>query len=216
MEPTGLPARLLVVDTGSVLGQGLETLLGNHPDIESVRWTSDVLEVAPAIHQSHPNVVVLEIGSVRSSSIELISQIGRSPGSPAVVVLCDSPDRSTALTAFEAGAAAIVSMAGSLEDLLDAIRAALHGAAWLPANLLRELVIEGHDPRTQLIDRLTRREQEVLNLLLMGLDRRAIASRLFCSRETVRTHIQNIMSKLDAHSTIEVIAIARQSGLEPV
>jgi DNA-binding NarL/FixJ family response regulator len=156
--------------------------------------------------------------------IALISDIRHLSDPPAVVILTDNVDPAIAKQAVQAGAIGFVSMAGSAHDLIDAVDAAQRGVGWLPAGLLRALVGRSPSPspspspsgsRERPLQKLTRREQEVLALLVSGLDRRAIAAHLYCSPETVRTHIRNVMSKLDVHSTVEAVAFGRRLGLHP-
>jgi DNA-binding NarL/FixJ family response regulator len=65
------------------------------------------------------------------------------------------------------------------------------------------------------VETLTRREREVLALMMAGFDRKEIARQLFLSTNTVRTHIQNLMAKLGVHSSVEAVSVALSAGLRP-
>ena len=65
------------------------------------------------------------------------------------------------------------------------------------------------------VDRLTQREREVLELMVAGLDRAAIAERLYLSINTVRTHSKNILAKLGVHSSLEAVSVALRAGMRP-
>jgi len=67
----------------------------------------------------------------------------------------------------------------------------------------------------RLVDQLTAREQQVLGLMVSGLDRAGIATKLHQSPNTVRTHIRNVIVKLDCHSAIEAVAVGLRAGLRP-
>jgi DNA-binding NarL/FixJ family response regulator len=82
----------------------------------------------------------------------------------------------------------------------------------IPAGRLAVL-ITGSEKEAQLLDLLTRREREVLQLLAAGLDNRRIASRLGIGYVTVRSHLRNLLSKFDARSRLEVLAKASELGL---
>jgi DNA-binding NarL/FixJ family response regulator len=215
-----LPVRILIIDDCRILGQGLELLLRQHLDIESIDLVIDPSKFQDAITDCRPNVVLIVIETRNIPPIALISDIRRLSDPPAVVILTDNVDPAIAKQAVQAGAIGFVSMAGSAHDLIDAVDAAQRGVGWLPAGLLRALVGRSPSPspsgsRERPLQKLTRREQEVLALLVSGLDRRAIAAHLYCSPETVRTHIRNVMSKLDVHSTVEAVAFGRRLGLHP-
>ena len=96
-------------------------------------------------------------------------------------------------------------------------RAAVLGGSWLPRELLSRLIAEYAEPvgAPQLIAQLTAREHQVLSLMVSGLDRSGIAEKLHQSPNTVRTHIRNVIVKLDCHSAIEAVAVGLKAGLRP-
>jgi DNA-binding NarL/FixJ family response regulator len=101
--------------------------------------------------------------------------------------------------------------------VIGAVRAAVQGGSWLPRELLTKLVAEHPNPAgaPQLIAQLTAREQQVLSLMVNGLDRNGIAEKLNQSPNTVRTHIRNVIVKLDCHSAVEAVAVGLRAGLRP-
>ena len=94
-------------------------------------------------------------------------------------------------------------------ELVDAVRAAHAGAVTLPEPTMS--LVPGWDGRRA--GRLSKREREVLVLLADGLGTEAIASAMFISRNTVRAHVQRVITKLGAHSKLEAVAVARRTGL---
>jgi DNA-binding NarL/FixJ family response regulator len=141
-----------------------------------------------------------------------------------VVVTCHV-EESTATEAVRAGATGFVAKDAPVDELLIAIRAALAGESWLPRQLLGGVLrllqggIPGNSPpsRPEIgpVGRLTAREREVLALLVAGFDRSAIGARLFLSPNTVRTHVQNVLRKLEVHSSIEAVGLALRHGVRP-
>lgn len=207
--------RLLVFDERLSFGDGLRTLVEGDPGFAPVECIRNSAMLESAVRARRPDVVLMVLPRERNCAPEVISKLRRSPESPAVVVLVDSPRSSTAIEAVQAGAGSVVTMTESPEALIDAIRAAGRGISRVPAELLRAVLpacAEADDPTRSYLDRLTRREREVLDLLASGCDRRAIATRLYCSPETVRTHIRSVLSKLEVHSTVEAVALAARSG----
>jgi DNA-binding NarL/FixJ family response regulator len=138
------------------------------------------------------------------------------PVPPAIVVLTAYGDMAAALDAVRAGAAGFVPKNASVEQVISAVRAAVLGGTWLPYELLAKLVGEYRDPLgPQLLAQLTAREHQVLRLMVSGMDRNGIAERLHQSPNTVRTHIRNVIVKLDCHSAVEAVAVALRAGLRP-
>lgn len=136
-------------------------------------------------------------------------------GSESVVVLAPEVREPDLLAALEAGALGYVSREEPLDRLVYDVRGALVGQACLPrdklAPILRLLIDRrrADDERAERLRRLSRREQEVLTHLAKGMSNDEIATALFLSRATVRTHVQNILTKLEVHSRLEAIALAR-------
>jgi DNA-binding NarL/FixJ family response regulator len=132
-------------------------------------------------------------------------------------VLTAYTDAAAAMEAIRAGAIGFVSKKASVEQVIGAVRAAVLGGSWLPHELLTKLVCEHEeaDGAPQLIAQLTARERQVLSLMVSGLDRHGIAERLNQSPNTVRTHIRNMIVKLDCHSGIEAVAVGLRAGLRP-
>ena len=206
---------LLVFDERLSVGEGLRTLVEGDPGVSLVECIRNSAMLESAVRARRPDVVLMVLPRERNCVPEVISKLRRSPEPPAVVVLVDSPRSSTALEAVQAGAGSVVTMTESPEALIDAIRAAGRGISRVPAEVLRAVLPacpEADDPTRSYLDRLTRREREVLDLLASGCDRRAIAARLYCSPETVRTHIRSVLIKLEVHSTVEAVALAARSG----
>jgi DNA-binding NarL/FixJ family response regulator len=144
----------------------------------------------------------------------------RYPGIRSVMLAAyDDPFR--AAQALAAGACGWVAKDSSLARLLQVLRGVLRDETHVPPALLtgvlRELTRERRhrDEHERLVESLTPRELEVLRCMLAGLGRKAVAERLYLSPHTVRTHMQNVLSKLGVHSTLAAVALARRAGIPP-
>ncbi|MGW1837940.1 LuxR C-terminal-related transcriptional regulator [Streptomyces sp. BBFR2] len=137
------------------------------------------------------------------------------------VVLAERDDPRRAAAALQAGAQGWVAKDCSLSRLLAVIRGVLREETHLPPALLTGVLREltaARRHRTEserLVETLTPREREVLRCMVAGLGRKAVAERLFLSPHTVRTHMQNVLGKLDVHSTLAAVALARRAGIGP-
>ena len=131
-----------------------------------------------------------------------------------VVMLSQTSEPERIVEAVQAGAAVWIRKDESLEHLLEVLRGAARGQIWLPvAETGKVPPLLGHQHNDTSDDvppaRLTLRERQVLDCLAGGAGRSEVAARLFISVNTVRTHLQNIMTKLGVHSTLEAIAMVR-------
>jgi DNA-binding NarL/FixJ family response regulator len=213
-----MPVRLLIVDDHRVFGEGLEAVFGAEPDFEptAISCASQVVGVVTACR---PDAVIMDVRLGDVSGLDLTRQLMTIPAPPVVVVLTAYADVATVISALQAGARGFVAKNASVKQLVSAVRAALLGGSWLPAELLGELLTAypgpAEAPQQKLIQQLTMREREVLGLMVSGLDRNGIAARLRQSPNTVRTHIRNVTVKLGCHSALEAVAVALRAGLRP-
>jgi DNA-binding NarL/FixJ family response regulator len=213
-------ARLLLVDDHRAFTGALAHRLSAEPDLEvvGVAATADTAEVLAVSLSPELAIVDVELGP--DDGLDLVRRLVRLDAGPAVVVVTCHDDARTATNAVRAGAMALVGKDAPVDQLLSAIRAALAGERWLPGKLLGGVLrLLQDDPsgaaRDTPLARLTPREREVLELLVAGLDRGAIGTRLFLSPNTVRTHIQNVLRKLQVHSSIEAVGLALRHGVRP-
>jgi len=179
----------------------------------------DIKVVAVAKASSGPALggcadIVLLDADLGGDTTNLLCDANSSPRTRAVMLSRSSePERIVA--AIQAGAAAWIRKDESVEYLLEALRGIARGQTWVPAaetgNVL-SLLLHQQDSRNDDMPaaRLTLRERQVLDCLASGAGRSEAAARLNISVNTVRTHMQNIMTKLDAHSTLEAIAMVRR------
>jgi DNA-binding NarL/FixJ family response regulator len=213
------PARLLVVDDHRVFAEGLEALFRAEPDFEPVGTVSDPGQVVGTVRSRQPDVVIMDVHLGEGNGIELTAQLAALPMPPVVVVLTAYSDAGTAADAIRAGAMGFVSKDGPAEHIVTAVRAAVLGGTWFPAGLLGVMLATAQDPLAepfgQPLSQLTEREREVLRLMVSGLDRKSIATRLYRSPDTVKTHIRNIAAKLGTQSATEAVAVALSAGLRP-
>jgi DNA-binding NarL/FixJ family response regulator len=211
--------RLCICDDHRLLTDALVSILSVEPDIEMV---ADPVDNGPAViemcRNEKPDVVLMDIdlngdmnGIVATRHIRDVSPSTR------VVVVSGHPRPTVLVEAIEAGAAGFMDKNTAIDDLVGSVRAAAAGEVLVDptalASLLPVLATERQaaDDADSRVSRLTGRERQVLGLMAEGLRNEAIAGRLFISPATVRTHAQNILSKLDVHSQLEAVALATRS-----
>ncbi len=213
------PVKVLIVDDHRVFAEGLEAVFRAEPDFEPLAAVSDPNQVVGVVAASQPDAVIMDVQLGEVSGLDLTALLAALPTPPRVVVLTAYSDTATAIGAVRAGAVGFVSKEGPAEHIVTAVRSAVLGGTWFPAGLLALVLAAAEspvgEPAAQLFTQLTDREREVLKLMVSGLDRKAIATRLNRSPDTVKTHIRNIAAKLGTRSTAEAVAVALSAGLRP-
>jgi DNA-binding NarL/FixJ family response regulator len=200
-----MPIRLLIADDHALFRQGLKSLLMLQPDIELVGEVERAADLEPALNQAAVDVLLLDLQMDRwmGNDIEALAQrVG-------VVVLTASERIEDALAAIRKGARAIVQKRFAVETLMEAVRSAANGLAWLPPLLQTELAAQMGSAADQ---RLTAREHEIARYVAEGLRNAEIAQRLAISESTVKTHLNNIFQKLHLRDRVELALHALRVG----
>ncbi len=210
--------RVLVVDGHRIFAESLATALTAEADVEAAA-VGTAPAALQALERSAFDVLLLDTG-LDSDGTLLVSVRERFPDLRAVM-LASADDAVLAAQCLAAGARGWVAKDSSLARLLLVVRGALRDETHVPPALLTGVLRELDQARRhrsehqRLVETLTPRELEVLRCMLAGLGRKAVAERLYLSPHTVRTHMQNVLSKLGVHSTLAAVALARRAGIPP-
>ena len=214
--------RVLIVDDHKVFSDALAFRLSAEPDLEVVAVEATGRGALQAIDLRHPDIVVLDVElDEDGDGIELLRSLEEANPETRVLVVTAHDDAPTAARAMRAGARAFVPKDTPSDDLVAVVRAVVAGETRVPPELLTHVITSLRKSSShenvwqQKVDRLTQREREVLELMVAGLDRAAIAERLFLSINTVRTHSKNILAKLGVHSSLEAVSVALRAGMRP-
>jgi DNA-binding NarL/FixJ family response regulator len=210
--------RVLVVDDHALFAEALAARLSAEPDLEVLPVAGDVRRAAALVATESPDVVVLDFVLGEESGLEALDLLRRRHPELRVVVLSGITDIASIVIALRHGAVAWVPKTESADLVARVIRSAAGRGGWIPPDVLgevlRRLLASGDQPGGVLTE-LTPREREVLQGMVDGLNRVLIAERLGLSANTVRTHTQNLLAKLGAHSAVEAITIAMRGGVTP-
>lgn len=207
-----MPTRVLIVDDHEMVAQGLSEVLGAEDEIDVVGRAGTVRDAERMAAQLSPDVVVMDYRLPDGDGLMATAAIREQDPDTAVVMVTASDHDTVVAAAIEAGCAGFVTKDRAAQDVVAAVHAAARGEAGFPAAVLGRLLgRSGGTSRSA--GALTPRELEVLQLLSEGLSTREIAERFVLSISTVRNHIQNILSKLDAHSKLEAVSVAMRQGI---
>lgn len=209
--------KVLIADDHQVVRQGLRTFLELHEDIRVVGEAEDGLRAVEMVREFEPDVVLMDLVMPELDGIAAIQQIKNSGSKTKVIALTSFTEDEKVFPAIQAGASSYLLKDVSPDDLVEAIRAVHRGEARLHPDIARKLmeqVAHRPDERAETrVEDLTEREREVVRLIGKGLSNREIAQQLVISHRTVKTHVSNILSKLDLKDRTQVAIFAINNGL---
>ena len=213
------PLRLLLVDDHLMVTEALASRLSVVPDM----WVAAGAHTDPSlidiIGGLRPDLITIEVEPLGSATGEVLRKLIAARPQAKIVVLSADQDVSHAVDAARAGVAAWVGKEQGAAELEIVLRGACRGESWFPPEMLGEILRALRSDVTRAKDDgdslqvLSRRERDVLRGMLDGKRGGQIAQELMISTDTVRTHTRNIFQKLDVHSRLEAVHVARAAGL---
>ncbi len=210
--------KILIAEDHAIVREGVRMILEAEPDFDVVAEAKDGKQAVELARALAPDVVVMDISMPQMTGIEATQQIRRLCPNTHVLILTMHEEESYVFQLLRMGAAGYVLKRAAATDLVEAVRAAFRGEAFLYPSVARSVVAdylervrtgEGRDR----YDGLTDREREILVLLAEGLTNAQIGDRLFISVKTVQTHRAHIMEKLDLHDRSLLVRYAVRKGL---
>lgn len=208
---TGNPVAVMIVDDHPVVRAGLAAMLAAHPGIAVVADAGDGEDAIRLASAHEPDVVLCDLrlgAGVDGVDVTRALRAGQPPR-PQVIILTTFDHDADIIRAVEAGAAGYLLKDASDAEIVGAITAAHSGETVLSGRITDRYV---QATRTRTVA-LSERELEVLALLAEGRSNKGIATELFVSEATVKTHVQHILRKLHADNRTAAVAAARASGI---
>jgi two-component system, NarL family, response regulator LiaR len=208
---------VLIVDDHQVVRQGLHTFLELNEDVRVVGEAVDGQMAVEMTQQLDPDVVLMDLVMPRLDGIGATRQIKSLGLRSKVIALTSFTEDDKVFPAIQAGASSYLLKDVSPDDLVEAIRAAHRGEARLHPDIARKLMEQvahqAKPARKGPEENLTEREREVIRLVAQGRSNAEIAQELVISDKTVKTHISNILSKLDLQDRTQLAIYAIKNGL---
>jgi two-component system response regulator NreC len=210
--------RILIAEDHAIVREGIRMILATQPDFEVIGEAADGAEALVLVDDLHPDVVVMDISMPGMNGVDATRAIRKTHPEVHVLILTMHEEESFVFQLLQLGASGYVLKRAAATDLVDAVRAASRGEAFLYPAVARSLVQDYLENvrtgrRSPRQDGLTDREREVLVLIAEGLTNAQIADKLFISVKTVQTHRTHIMEKLDLHDRGHLVRYAVRKGL---
>jgi DNA-binding NarL/FixJ family response regulator len=210
--------RLVLVDDQALVRGGFRSILDRQADIDVVGEAGGGEEALAVCARERPDVVCMDIRMPGMDGIEATRRLLRGPSPPRVLVLTTFDLDAYVYEALRAGASGFLVKDAPPERLVAAVRSVAAGEELFSPTVLRRLV-EAYvreppaEPVTDVLGMLTDREREVLLQMAAGLSNAEIATALYLSPLTVKTHVTRILTKLGLRDRVQAVVLAYECGL---
>jgi DNA-binding NarL/FixJ family response regulator len=199
--------RIVLADDHPLLRQGISALLADQPDMELVAEAATGREAIEQFRAHRPDVTLMDLQMPEMNGIDAMIAIRSEFSEARFIVLTTYTGDAQIVRALRAGARAYLLKSLLHRELLDTIRAVHAGQKRIPPAIAAEMAQHAMD------DDLTPREIDVLRLIAAGNANSQVATQLSITEETVKAHVKNILSKLDANGRTHAVTIALKRGI---
>lgn len=210
--------RVVIADDHRSFGEALQIALDTEDDLSVIEVVTDGESAIESAHVRHPDVLLMDVQMPGLDGLEATRRLHREASDTKIILLSGYEDDVVLARAVEAGARGFLRKTQAVSDLADAIRRAyrgepLHAVGEVELSLARFRTQRRTDGElAQRVERLTPRELQILQLVAGGEPSTDIAEELGMSRHTLRTHIQNVLTKLGVHSKTDAVVAAIRFG----
>jgi len=211
--------RVLVVDDDALVRAGLSVVLAGAEEIAIVGEAADGSEVARAVAEHEPDVVLMDIRMPGMDGLAATELMRSQDGAPEVIVLTTFEADDYVLRALRAGASGFLLKDTPPADIVRAVRAVAAGEPMLSPAITRRLIghvtdserSDRHRHACQQLDRLTEREREVAIAIGLGKSNAEIGRKLYMSIATVKAHVSRILEKLELNNRVQIALLAHDA-----
>jgi NarL family two-component system response regulator LiaR len=209
------PIRVLVVDDHPVVRRGIKSLLAEEDDLQVVGEASNGKEAIQQVANLHPDVILMDLVMPEMTGVEAIQHITASHPESRILVMTSFAADDKVFPSIKAGALGYLMKDSDPEDLIRMIHQVHRGELSIHPTIARKVIQELNRPPQEPLtpDPLTEREMEILYLLAQGVENKEIARRLVLREATVRTHVSNILSKLQLANRVQATLYALRKGI---
>ncbi|EPC71223.1 hypothetical protein Lpp126_15694, partial [Lacticaseibacillus paracasei subsp. paracasei Lpp126] len=199
--------KVLIVDDHEMVRLGLATYIGVQPDLEVVDQAENGQEGVDMALKDRPDIILMDLVMPVKDGITATKEILKAWPQARIIILTSFIDDAKVYPAMEAGAASYILKTATAEEIAKAIRQTAKGERVLEPQVTTKMMNRMNHPQPQ-YDELTNREREVLQLIAQGKSNQEIATELFITLKTVKTHVSNILAKLDVEDRTQAAIYA--------
>ncbi|MGM7719229.1 response regulator [Metabacillus sp. Hm71] len=207
--------KILIADDHHVVRRGLLFFLKTQKDIEVIGEAKNGKEAVELVAKLKPDVVLMDLSMPEMDGVMATKAIRELNDSVKIIILTSYADQDHVIPAIRAGASGYQLKDIEPDDLVQTIRDVLRGESKLHPKVTSHVMTHlsmGASQKSSKIGELTNREKEVLNELARGKSNKEIASSLFITEKTVKTHVSNILSKLQLADRTQAALYAVKNG----
>ena len=214
---------VVLADDQALMRMGFRMVLEAEEDIAVVGEASDGTSALAQAKALHPDVILMDVRMPGMNGIEATERIARECPGTRVLILTTFDLDEYAFAGLRAGASGFLLKDTRPTELAEAIRTVASGEAVVSPRITQRMLemfasslpnsghpVQASDPR---IDSLTPREKEILVLMSQGMSNAEIAEHLVVSATTVKTHVGNVLAKLDVRDRVQAVVVAYETGL---
>ncbi|WP_347297403.1 response regulator transcription factor [Dolosigranulum savutiense] len=206
--------KLLLVDDHQMVRLGLSSYFSIQDDMEVIGEAEDGQEGVNKALSLRPDVILMDLVMDGMDGIEATKEILAQWPEAKIIIVTSFIDDEKVFPAMEAGASGYMLKTSSASEIADAIRSAYEGDTVFEEEVTQKIIERDHMPQEYLLhDDLTNRETEILQLIAQGLSNQEIADECFITLKTVKTHVSNILSKLDVSDRTQATIYAFKHNL---
>ena len=214
--------RVLIIDDNRLMREGLSALLAAQPDLQVVAAAADLATGLRQVLEVTPHVVLVDGSLADCGGGRCVEQIRKSAPAARVIVMDLLPAPEEIIAYVKAGAKGFIMKDATVEVLVGTVRSVARGSDVVPpvltgtllSHIAQDAVVHQRPEAADAV-RMTKREQEVMQLIAEGFDNKAIAHRLGVAGDTVKSHVRNMLEKLTLHSRLAIAAHARWTDTTP-
>ena len=215
---TSLPLRILIVEDDPIMGMGLKQLLSSQPQKSVVGMAADGYLGVEAALSLKPDLAIVDVGMPHLDGIAATQQIKAALPEVRVLMLTSHTADTEIIASLSSGADAYCVKGISLEKLLTAIAVVQEGATYLDAQIAQKIVHHLQPNPVKRFERnvgeqLSKRELEVLELIVEGYSNPEIGKKLNLSVNTIKTYVRSIMNKLMVSDRVQAAVTALRNGI---
>jgi DNA-binding NarL/FixJ family response regulator len=199
--------RVLVVDDHPLMRDGIVSMIDAEPGMSVVAQASNGIEAIECFIRHRPDVTLMDLQMAKMDGVTAIQTLCRDYPGARILVLTTYKGDAQAVRALNAGACGYLLKSMIRKELIEALRGALRGRKQIVPEVAAEIGFHALD------EPLSDREIEVLKEVSAGRANKQVAAKLDLSEETVKTHMRNILAKLNAQDRTHAVMIALQRGI---